>query len=346
VSVTATVIIVTLDRPDCVRRCLACLAAQRRPPEQIIVVDASSDERTRRVVEEFPPVLYLRNDNGIGRMTASRNIALARSTGEIIAFLDDDAFAATDWLERLLEPYADPSVGEVGGRALNKQPGEERTGVDKVGRLDRNGVLHGYFAADTGKPVEVDHVMGCNMSFRRSALAELGGFREDYPGISGLCEDSDMSLRVRALGHRIVFTPHAVVEHLGAPQAIGRRFDLRYTYFARRNQTVLLVRNFGLLSVIVWRNLVLSCATSVLECARKMAGAVARYLVASWGTASGLWFGISLLAKSGRSPVRRDPDGRKISAQLGESGAGATAGAVAAGPLDRVVSPGADSRKI
>ncbi|HTW94788.1 MAG TPA: glycosyltransferase family 2 protein, partial [Tepidisphaeraceae bacterium] len=125
-SPSLTVIVVTLNRPDCVRRCLECLESQAPPADQIIVVDASSDDRTRAVVAEFDGVVYLRNDKGFGRMTASRNIGLQRATGDIVAFIDDDAFVHPGWLAELLEPYGDSKVGAVGGRALNNQPDEEK----------------------------------------------------------------------------------------------------------------------------------------------------------------------------------------------------------------------------
>ena len=57
-------------------------------------------------------------------MTASRNIGLKAATGEIIAFIDDDAFVQEGWLRNLLASYKDISIGAVGGRALNNQPDE------------------------------------------------------------------------------------------------------------------------------------------------------------------------------------------------------------------------------
>ena len=69
---------------------------------QVIVVDASTDDKTRRVVEGFPGTIYLRNELGYGHMTAGRNIGLAVATGDVISFIDDDAFAHPGWLQALL----------------------------------------------------------------------------------------------------------------------------------------------------------------------------------------------------------------------------------------------------
>jgi GT2 family glycosyltransferase len=325
VDIRVTVIVITLNRPAHVRRCLECLAKQTRQPEQVIVVDSSRDDITRVVVTDFPCVTYLRNETGFGRMTTSRNIGLLAAVGEIIAFLDDDAYAHPDWLAELLAAYMDdPAIGAVGGRALNGVPGEATYRADEVGQLKRTGELAGYFAADPGRVIDVDHVMGCNMSFRRTVLGQLGGFREDYPGISGVCEDTDMCVRVRALGFRIRFAPRAAVDHVGAPQAVGRRFDARYAYYGQRNYVALLVRNFGLGSGQLWGYL----AHSTVRDGRRLGGSLWRAASHTWttaagivadaaGTATGVVAGVRLRRRGGSAPVRTSPAGQKIAASLG-----------------------------
>lgn len=315
---TTSVIIVTLNRPDCVRRCLDCLFNQSPRPQQILVVDASPDARTQQVVDEFSDVVYLRNDNGYGRMTASRNIGLKVATGEIIAFLDDDAFAHPGWLENLRATYTDRTVGAVGGRALNNQPGEEVLGVNGIGRLKPNGLLTGYFAADPGKVIEVDHIIGCNMSYRSDVLAALGGLREDYTGTE-VREETDICLRVKALGYKTLFNPLACVDHIGAPQAKGQRFDARYAYYAQRNHLVLLIRNFGPGASIVWRYLGTSFVATLFEFVKKVAAAFARLGANMGGTVAGIVAGLLLISKTGRDPVRHDSEGQVISRSLGES---------------------------
>ena len=311
----SSVIIVTLDRPSYVHRCLECLFAQMPQPDQIIIVDASPNDLTQNVANDFPSVLYLRNDNGYGRMTVSRNIGVKAATGQIIAFLDDDAFAHPGWLENLMAVYTDPTTGAVGGRVLNNQAGEEVLGVHDIGQLKPNGYLSGFFAADPGKPIEVDHIMGCNMSFRREVIAQLGGFREDYPGISGVREDSDMCLRVKTLGYKILFSPAACVDHVGAPQVKGQRFDNRYAYYSQRNHVTLLIRNFGPGAGIVWRYFGTTVVLSLLDAFSKFASSVVRLGVNLVGLATGISAGL-LLSKIGRDPVRHDPEGQAITYHL------------------------------
>lgn len=309
---TLTVILVTLNRPDCVRRCLECLHSQVPQPDQIIVVDASSDDQTREVVANAAGALYLRNETGYGHMTQSRNIALAQATGEVVVFLDDDAYAHPGFLQELLAPYEDAAVGAVGGRALNNQPNEAFTGVDAIGQLRSDGYLTGNFAADAGRVIDVDHIIGCSMSFRRKLLMELGGLREDYPGTE-VREETDVSLRIRRLGYRILFNPAAVVDHIGAPQAKGQRFDLRYDYYAQRNHLVLLLRNFGPFSRVVWRYLYRSLlVTGVFGFLKRVAAAVARLAVHLAGTLTGLGAGLWIVLTQGTGPYRRGPEADEL----------------------------------
>src|SRR5579862_3273563 len=162
-----SVMIPTYNRPDCIRRCLACLAQQVPPPDQVIVVDAATNDLTREAVAEFPGVEYVANPAGRRNTPNSRNVAVRRSTGDIIASLDDDAYAHPGWVAAILKTYRDPTIAGVAGRALNNQPGEATRGLDEIGKLRRNGTVSGNFAADPGRIVEVDHMIGCNMSFRR-----------------------------------------------------------------------------------------------------------------------------------------------------------------------------------
>jgi GT2 family glycosyltransferase len=249
-------------------------------------------------------------------MTASRNIGLKQATGEIIAFIDDDAFAHDDWLSNLLPTYDDDSIGMVGGRALNNQPDEATIGVDRIGQISKNGKIEGNFAADSSRVLEVDHVMGCNMSYRKSVLAELGGFREDYPGISGLCEDTDMCLRVRKVGYKILFNPAATVDHIGAPQAVGRRFDYRWHYFGTRNHTCLLIRNYGPLNPILLRHFWTLLSNAVFTAAKKCASAALTCVSTVYGAMVGTFAGLNLLIGVGQDPRRLDPDSESIRAAL------------------------------
>jgi GT2 family glycosyltransferase len=241
------VVIVTYRRPADVARCLDAVAQQAPRADEVVVVDASPDDLTADVVAARPGVVYLRNDAGVGTIATSRAIGVRATRSDVVAFLDDDAVPRADWLGNLLAPYVDPVVGGVGGRVVNSE--EEVAAADprQVGRLLSDGRLTGNFAADTGQVVKVDHLLGANMSYRRSAMAAVGGLQDFYPGTCAR-EDSDMGLRLSQAGWDVVFAPGSVVDHYSGSYAKGKRFDRRYHFYTQRNHVVLLSQVFGLRS--------------------------------------------------------------------------------------------------
>src|SRR5919201_395019 len=93
-----SVVIVSWCRPGYVRSCLAHLAELTPRPDEVVLVDASPDDRTAAVVKDFPWVLHVAFAGGAGHLTASRNIGLLHVTGDVIAFIDDDAYVRGGWL--------------------------------------------------------------------------------------------------------------------------------------------------------------------------------------------------------------------------------------------------------
>lgn len=241
---TVSVCVVTYERAAFLERCLHALAGLTEPVEQVVVVDASSADHSREVAALDVGAQYVWAPQLAGWMTRSRNEGLRWVAGDVIAFIDDDVVVDAGWARALRDAYLDKTVAAVAGRTRNGIEGEE--GYDlPVGRYLPTGRLTEGFAVVADEPFEVDHGIGANMSFRREMLAELGGFRDDYPG-TALREDTDMFLRVRSFGGRVLYAPDALVDHLPAPHVKGARFDTRYKLYGRRNHVVLIARHRGL----------------------------------------------------------------------------------------------------
>ncbi len=313
---SVSVVVVTYNRPEHVRVCLRHISEQTVAPAQTIVVDSSPDEATETIVrEQFPAVHYLRNPRGAGTTATARALGLRAVDAEIVAFLDDDAYGHPGWLAEMLAPFIDPTVGGVGGRVRNGQPNEENDGDGQIGMLLPNGTLTGYFAADPGRMIEVDHLLGASMAYRVGALRQIGGIHDFYPGTC-LREETDIALRVKAAGWKLVFNPAAVVDHVAGPYAKGRRFDLRYVYFSQRNHVVLLGRVYGTGAPVVRRYFAHAGRSAVSELAagfrslrsardrgarattRSVFGGIARASVIGAGLGSGLAVTPSVVRRS------------------------------------------------
>jgi glycosyltransferase involved in cell wall biosynthesis len=161
---------------------VASVAAQRHRPGELLLVIDHNDALAERAARELAEVTVVRNVHARG-LSGARNTGVKLAAGEVIAFLDDDAAARPDWLERLLAPYRDPSVAAVGGAAFPLWPtGAERPVVLPAGRGGGPGELDWVVGCSyAGQPVgqaEVRNLMGCNMSFRREVFARVGGFSE------------------------------------------------------------------------------------------------------------------------------------------------------------------------
>lgn len=244
-----TVCIVTYERPEFLRRCVAALRRHVTVDTEIVVVDASASVAGNLADATSPVTAYVHVPQLAGWMTRSRNEALLHAHGRIISFIDDDVVVSAIWQRAIIAAFDDESVDAVAGRTRNNLPGEEHY-EPPVGRLQPDGSLTEGFGSMTEGTVEIDHGIGANMSFRRSMLARLGGFRDDYPG-TAMREDTDIYLRIKRLGGRAVFVPEALVDHLPAPHVKGARFDTRYKLYARRNHMVMLARHDGIRSAML-----------------------------------------------------------------------------------------------
>ncbi len=316
---TYSVVIPTYNRADCIMRNLVTLAQQRPPPVDVVVVDASTDERTQLAIEQFRResqseafnLVYLKNVAGRGNTPHSRNLGVRSSRGDVLAFLDDDAFPHDGWAEAMLETYQRmPDVVGIAGRTLNGQPGEATVGVSEVGKLRSDGTVAGFFAADTGDIVDVDHMLGANCSWRRSAFEELGG-QDDTIDLGPQClmEETEICLKARRDGMRLVFNPRVIADHIGAPQPGGKRFSRIYSYRHSRNNLAMLVRVYGA-SWMVVRHVFSAALSSILKCLRTSVGAWARLVCELCGLAAGLARGIL--------PKRHAPSRASVSLRTSE----------------------------
>ena len=139
-----------------------------------------------------------------------RDIGLQHARGEIIAFLDDDAYPAKDWLKNAMVNFTDKTVAAVGGPAITP-PGDsllqKASGAVFSTPLVSAGYSYRYQVRAKRKVVDYP---SCNFLVRRSAMIELGGFNTDFwPG-----EDTKLCLDIiKKLKRTIIYDPAVLVYH-------------------------------------------------------------------------------------------------------------------------------------
>ncbi|MCE5324497.1 glycosyltransferase [bacterium] len=242
-SVTIDIVVVTRNRPEMIARCLASLAEHVPEQSRVVVVDASDGSQTREITANYPNVEYVYFDNGCDQRPQAKNIGAARCDADVIAFLDDDSVVHAGWMDALAAVYCDDTIGCVGGGI--EEPGTEWNPNEPVGRVLPNGDLSQNFATTHKELIDVDHVKGCNMSFRREVFEQLCGFDPGYTG-DNIREETDICVGVLRLGKRVVFCPWAVVTHMRAPRETVTRdlADPRKIFYGARNHVYFLLKYY------------------------------------------------------------------------------------------------------
>jgi cellulose synthase/poly-beta-1,6-N-acetylglucosamine synthase-like glycosyltransferase len=158
--------------------------------------------------EELPGVQVI--PTGSVPPSVKRDLAGKLAKGDILAFIDDDAFPDPSWLDHAVVPFEDETVGAVGGPAVTPSADsvlEQTSGAVLQSLL--GGGPHAYRYIP-GKRMDVDDYPSCNLLVRKSTFEAAGGFETNYwPG-----EDTKLCLAItKELGQRIVYEPEALVYH-------------------------------------------------------------------------------------------------------------------------------------
>jgi len=195
-----TVVICAYNAADTLDQCLRHTCALEYPGLDILVVDDGSSDATALIASQYPSAQLLRIPHG--GLSAARNAGLRAATGQLVAYLDSDAYPTPEWPYYLALGMDGPDVGGVGGP--NVPPVDALPGAHRVAHAP-GGPVHVLLSDD-----RAEHVPGCNMAFWRYSLVECGGFDPIYTSAG---DDVDICWRVQERGWGIAFHPAALVWH-------------------------------------------------------------------------------------------------------------------------------------
>ncbi len=222
----------TAHRWDALEAGLRSLAAQTVRPLEVLVVVDHDDALLARAHAQLPGILpgvRVLASGGRRGLSGSRNTGVAASRGAIVAFLDDDAVAGPEWIERLVAPYADEAVMATGARCVPAW----HDGRPWWFPREFDWVVGCSYLGLPEEQADIRNPIGAGMSMRRTALDRAGAFREDIGRVGNTplgCEETELAIRMRQRipGARVVHVPSAVVAH-AVPSERGRP-----SYFVRR----------------------------------------------------------------------------------------------------------------
>lgn len=280
-SLTVSVVICayTEQRWDDVLAAVASAREQSLAPHELIVVVDHNPDLRARLAQALPDITVIENREARG-LSGGKNTGIAAATGEVVAFLDDDAVAGPDWLRTFSQGYSDPDVYGVGGLTLPWWATERPRWFPE----EFDWVVGCTF---TGRePGPVRNLLGGNASFRREAFTVAGGFPTHIGRTSARarplgCEETEFCIRLarRRPGVRFVYDSRAVIWHRVPADRQGFRY-FRSRCYAEGLSKALVTRSVGM--------------TNGLSDERRYATAtlgrgVARGVVAAWrGDRSGL----------------------------------------------------------
>ena len=169
IAPAVSVIVPTHRRPGQLEACLKGLLAQYRPPLEIIVVRRDDDELSEQVLRMFRPHVIEQCTKEEGVIAALRT-GVAASTGDILAFIADDAIPRRDWTVRLAGAFADPTVGGVEGLEIIHEVDRATTAPVAPGRFTRLGRIVDNQRSDSARERPLDLLRGRNRAYRRDVF--------------------------------------------------------------------------------------------------------------------------------------------------------------------------------
>lgn len=234
-SLTLSIVIVSFNTKEKLRKCLSCLDMNR---DEIIVVDnASSDGSAEMVKAEFPAAKLVENDQNFGFGKAN-NIGLDLAVGNLVLLLNSDAYVQANAIEQLMEVFTDESVVATGPMLLNIDGSLqesvaarltlgkvflEQTFLDAIARKFGKGYWRTGLVQGTSLS-KVDQVMGACLMVRASL-----GQRFDERFFL-YCEDTELCDRLASLGKIVYVREAKVIHELGSSSV-----DSRWKAVARYN---------------------------------------------------------------------------------------------------------------
>jgi O-antigen biosynthesis protein len=209
-----SVVVCTYNGSRTIRDCLEGLVRLEYPDFEVIVVNDGSTDGTADIVAQYSFRLISTKNYGL---SCARNTGLEAATGEIVAYLDDDAYPDSHWLTYLAATFMRTTHVGVGGP--NLAPAGDGPIAECIAHAP-GGPVHVLLSDQ-----EAEHIPGCNMAFRKAALKAIRGFDPQFR-IAG--DDVDVCWRLLHQGWTLGFHPAAMVWH-------HRRNSVRAYWRQQRN---------------------------------------------------------------------------------------------------------------
>jgi len=213
-----SIVICTDGRPKALEKTLQCLQFLDGMDYEVCVVRGPTEDGIEDVLKAWEGHIKVAK-NPERNLSVSRNLGIALSSGEIVAFIDDDGMPEHKWLVDLLRAFEDPRVGAAGGIVMDHTGTRAQYLYSSANRLGNADWQRSTPADVFNFPFSYNfpYLQGTNSAFRRDILLAIGGFDEEY---EFYLDETDLCCRINDDGWLIRQLPDAVVHHKFLPSEI------------------------------------------------------------------------------------------------------------------------------
>lgn len=229
----------TKDRRSDVLRCLNSLFNQTRKPDEVILVLDPVDDLIEFYSDLVPDEVRIAASSDFG-LSNARNTGIDNARGNVIAFIDDDAWADERWMENLLKNFEDENVWVAGGRIIPVFDGGRPRWLSE----ELDWIVGCTYKGMPEERVEVRNPIGANMAFRREVFEVGGKFRREM-GRYGKkllgSEEAELCLRLKRMNPdvKIIYDPSAIVYHRVPESRAKLSYALRRAYYEGFSKAIL-----------------------------------------------------------------------------------------------------------
>lgn len=221
----------SMERLRDIHEAVDSVLAQTIKPHEVIIAIDHNKELFHRLESELPPEVKLVLNEGPHKgSSATDNVGVSVATGDIIAFMDDDAVAEKNWIEHLVKGYQEPSTIAVGGKIVpvwqDGRPGWFCEELDWV--------VGSIYKGHPESRTEVRNLIFCNASLRRQIFNSVGLFPPETGRAAdwGTGFECQFFLRVKScISDAVIFyEPTAIVYHKVTPQRAKMKYLILRCY--------------------------------------------------------------------------------------------------------------------
>ena len=213
-ALTVSIVIPVYNEESYIEACLDAIAVQTVLPDEVIVVDNNSTDKTVRLVKKYPFVTLLHeSEQGV---LYARQTGMNAATSDIIGRIDGDTVLDTDWVHQVKEVFKDPAVNAVTGPNGYYDFIFPRAGLWLEDKLLKGALQLGY-----------NFMFGCNMAIKRSVWQQVA---PELCFDTSIFEDIDVAMHMQKYNMAPVYKPNLTVMVSARREASGLRDFCHYIH--------------------------------------------------------------------------------------------------------------------